>query len=272
MKNELLLFLILIFGQITAECQIISGQVVDESQNPLPYVNIGVIGYNRGTISTMDGKYKVDISGIDGSELLQFSSVGFKNVDFKIGDLINNDKNILNIVMKKKVYTLPEVVILPDNDKTYFIGSRRRGRFAWTYSDAINGAEIGTLFNNKDTIYLRNFYFHIRNTYCDSIHYRINIYNVKNEMPDTIINPKDIFFTSKKKRGWERINISEYGIIVNDDFIITLETIIGWCKEDYKKIHLSVRREGLSYYKKSSMAPWNILGNNMSFRVEFSKY
>jgi hypothetical protein len=45
----------------------------------------------------------------------------------------------------------------------------------WAWSEAINGAEIVTLFTNNKTISLEN--FHIRKNICDSILYRIKIYS-----------------------------------------------------------------------------------------------
>jgi hypothetical protein len=85
MKKAILLVFIL-FGQITLNGQTISGRVSDENQNPLPYVNIGIIGLNRGTISCINGRYHIDVSNVDNEKLLRFSAIGYESVGYS-GDI-----------------------------------------------------------------------------------------------------------------------------------------------------------------------------------------
>lgn len=273
MKRKLFLILVLL-GQLTSNAQNISGRLIDENHNPLPYVNIGVVGLNRGTISSANGTYHIDISGIDNERILRFSSVGFESIEFKVGELKTKQTEVLNITFKEKIFNIQEVVVKPNNDKPIYIGGKKAGKMAWIWSEAINGAEIGTLFKNAKPIFLDKFYFHVRKNYCDSILYRIRIYDGENEYPSKIINTKDIRFVSKTKKGWDSVDLSGYNITIDSDFIITLETLESWTSGKYRTTHLSVgnAKGGLSYSKASSMSPWTEFGNQMSFKIEIKEY
>lgn len=273
MKRNLL-FIILLLGQISVNAQSISGKLIDENQNPLPYVNIGIVGLDKGTISSSNGMYKIDISGVDNEEIVRFSMVGYVSIDFKVGDLKAKQKEMLNLTMKEKIIQLPEVVVKPSKEKPVYLGSKRAGNMAWIWSEAINGAEIGTLFRNNKSILLKKLYFHISKNYCDSILYRIKIYSSKNEYPQKIINKQDIRFVSKKKKGWESVDLLNYNITISSDFILTLETLESWTNGKYRTTHLSVgrsKKDTWSFSRASSMAEWVEFGNPISFKIEIKE-
>lgn len=269
MKEKILTVLLLLLLHFSVKSQIISGKVMDENKNALPYTNIGIVGLDKGTISSNKGLFSIDISNINKGKILRFSFVGFKSVDFTIGDLISDKVSRLNIIMNKETFQLDEIIIKSNNEEPIYIGAKKRGRMSWIWSESTKGAEIGTLFKiNKPTL-LKKIYFYINKSYCDSIHYRLRIYDGTEEFPVKIINTKDIRFISKTKKGWESIDISNYDIKIDTDFIITLETLESWTSGKYRTTHLSVsRKQGNSYSKTSSMAQWTEFGNEMSFKIE----
>ena len=272
-KNLSLIILISLFATVAVNGQTISGTVTDENQKLLPYVNIGIIGLNRGTISNSDGKYYVDISGIDSEKILRFSHVGFEHRDFKIHDLNECEDFTLNVVMKENIFQLKEVIIRTKKTEPIYIGSKRAGRNYWMYDEAINGFEIGTFFQNDKLITLNKFYFHVKRNYCDSIYYRLKIYDIKKDLPNKIINSKDIKFISKLKKGWESVDLYEYNLEVSTNFIITLEVLESWTSGNYRTTHLSASgTSSISYRRPSSMAPWLQFGPGMSFRLEVSHH
>ena len=268
MKEKILITILLLL-QISVNGQIISGKITDENKKVLPYTNIGVIGLDKGTISSDKGLYSINISNIDKEKTLRFSYVGFKNVDFRIGDLISDKVSVLNITMKEETFQLDEIVIKQNNEKPVFIGAKKRGRMSWIWSEAIKGAEIGTLFKIDKPTLLKKVYFHVNKNYCDSIYYRLRIYDGTGGFPSKTINNDDIRFISKIKKGWESVDVSDYDIKINTDFIITLETLESWTSGEYRTTHLSVsRKQGNSYSRTSSMAQWTEFGNEMSFKIE----
>lgn len=82
----------------------ISGQVTDPSGNPLPGVNVTIAGTTVGTISDIDGNFKLDMP--EGSNRLLFSFVGFETVEQDV-----NNQQFLDIIMREDERSLDEVVV-----------------------------------------------------------------------------------------------------------------------------------------------------------------
>lgn len=126
MKSQKVLFLILICGglgtsplfaedylgldarsMISEQVGIrVSGTILDKEKNPLPGVNITVVGQTdfAGTITDMDGHFYINV-GSKESEL-EISYVGFKTQRIKVGNNIN-----FNVILEEDVETLEEVVV-----------------------------------------------------------------------------------------------------------------------------------------------------------------
>ncbi len=81
----------------------VKGTVTDETNTPLPGVNILVKGTKTGTTTDFDGKYA--LSAPAGSTLV-FSYVGYKPVEIKV-----TKGGIYNIVMKPTAESLGQVVV-----------------------------------------------------------------------------------------------------------------------------------------------------------------
>ncbi|MFS4455112.1 carboxypeptidase-like regulatory domain-containing protein [Maribacter sp. 2304DJ31-5] len=268
-----LIFVIVTIGQTSLNAQIVSGKLIDENKKPMAYVNIGVIGLNRGAISSKKGLYNIDITGIDDEKIAKFSHVGYESVEFKIGELKKKHAESLNITLKKRIFKLQEVVIRPNNNQPVNIGAKRRGMMSWIWSEAISGAEIGTLIKNDKPVLLDKLLFHVRKNYCDSILYRVKIYDGKDKFPQEIINTEDIRFVSKKKKGWDCVDLSDYNIAVDGGFIIALETLESWSNDEFRTTHLSLSNvKKLSFSRTSSMAKWTVFLNEMSFKVKVKEY
>jgi len=83
--------------------RIITGQVVDDKNQPIPGVSIVVKGTTTGTITDTNGKYSLKIP--DNAESLVFSFIGMKTVEVEIGN-----QSVINVVMKEDIISLNEVV------------------------------------------------------------------------------------------------------------------------------------------------------------------
>ena len=82
----------------------VTGQVTDEDGNPLPGVTVTVKGSNVGTISDIEGNYKVP--RVKGT-FLSFAYIGMESVDLRVGD-----QDTLNVTMETDVQALSEVVVI----------------------------------------------------------------------------------------------------------------------------------------------------------------
>lgn len=85
----------------------VSGRVVDASNEPLPGVNISIVGTKDRTISDVDGNFYIEIKSGKQSELA-ISYVGFETQR----QVVSPSKNALNITLKEIPSSLNEVVVV----------------------------------------------------------------------------------------------------------------------------------------------------------------
>lgn len=87
-----------------AQVKIVTGKVTDETQLPLPGVNILIQGANRGAVTDFDGKYSLEVTV---GQTLQFTSVGFEEQLVKVGA-----SNIIDVSLKESATALDEVFVV----------------------------------------------------------------------------------------------------------------------------------------------------------------
>jgi TonB-linked SusC/RagA family outer membrane protein len=99
----LILFLCTLIGH--AQQKTITGTVVDDSNLPIPGVNVKVLGTKSGTLTDIDGKFKIGLS--DKNQTLEFSFIGFANqkIDMK-------GKSTITVKLTSGSVGLQEVVIV----------------------------------------------------------------------------------------------------------------------------------------------------------------
>jgi TonB-linked SusC/RagA family outer membrane protein len=84
--------------------QTIRGKVVDDTQQPLPGVNVLLKGTTTGTATDMNGNYSIQAP--DGNGILVFSAIGFVSEEMPI-----NNQTTINMTMLPDIKTLNEVVV-----------------------------------------------------------------------------------------------------------------------------------------------------------------
>lgn len=100
------LFFVIIYLQISA--QSISGYILNEENQPIPYANIYFTELQTGTSSDQDGKYFMTIS-VEGEYEMIISSLGYTTKTFKI---ILREKDLKkNIWLRSSESALDEIVV-----------------------------------------------------------------------------------------------------------------------------------------------------------------
>ncbi len=103
--KRILLFLFLLLSGISFSQTTISGTIVDENSQPVPGVNVIVVGTSSGTVSDFDGKFALTTNQ-DPPFTVQASSVGFSTETQEV----TSKNQILNFTVKEGT-SLDEVVI-----------------------------------------------------------------------------------------------------------------------------------------------------------------
>lgn len=83
----------------------VSGTVVDEQNEPLPGVNIKVVGTSQGTISDINGNYSLSYTGKN--VILDFSYIGYDSQTISV-----SGKTVLNVKLNPSDKVLNEVVVV----------------------------------------------------------------------------------------------------------------------------------------------------------------
>lgn len=83
---------------------IITGKITDENGQPIPGVNVIIIGTSTGTQTDFDGEYT--INAVKGS-VLEYSFIGYESQKITVGE-----SNTINLVMKEETSALDEVVVI----------------------------------------------------------------------------------------------------------------------------------------------------------------
>ena len=99
----LTLFLAFAVQLAFAQEKTISGTISDENGLSMPGVNVLVVGTTNGTQTDFDGKYSISANP---SDVIQYSSVGYKSVDKTVGTNSNISFN-----MEVDVTAIDEVVV-----------------------------------------------------------------------------------------------------------------------------------------------------------------
>nr|WKN34556.1 TonB-dependent receptor [Tunicatimonas sp. TK19036] len=88
-----------------AQDRTVSGKVNDENGDGLPGVNILVKGTATGTVTDIDGNYKLTVN--ESSTTLVFSSIGFLSEEVAVGN-----QSEIDIVLMPDIQSLSEVVVV----------------------------------------------------------------------------------------------------------------------------------------------------------------
>ncbi|WP_245706047.1 SusC/RagA family TonB-linked outer membrane protein [Catalinimonas alkaloidigena] len=97
--------LLLLTGNLLAQSRTVSGKVVSaQDQTPLPGVNVSEKGTTNGTVTDVNGRYSLTVSG---DATLVFSFIGFTAQEVAL-----NNRSVVDVTLAEDVQALNEVVVV----------------------------------------------------------------------------------------------------------------------------------------------------------------
>lgn len=218
-----LLFTCSIFSQ-----KVVSGTVVDsETNETIPYVNIGILKQSLGTVSNESGKFEFEVKDDFMKDTIKVSSIGYKTISLVASDFIEKMKVNAVLPLTADVTELSEVTITARELKEKVLGNKARSK-SLKLGFSVNelGNELGIKINIKNNpTFLKSFNTHIVTNTNTSLKYRLNIYSIKNGLPDKKIVNENIIFPIDVEKGDFSLNLEKYRIYVEDDIYCTIELI-----------------------------------------------
>ena len=258
-KTPLFLFAFLLSFTVLNAQHILQGRIIDAfTKEPLPFVNIGVLKKELGTVSNEDGFFFLEVPDLFAKETLRFSMIGFDERDFQVADLEAILLSNNTLVLAEQTTFLEEVVLTAEKKwDTRVSGNSTTSKLLITgFTSNQLGNEIALLVKVKKTpAYIDGIQFSVVENIYPEVRFRVNVYSSDYRFPDENIMKENIFVTLKQSEGLISVDLKEYDILVDDDVFISLE----WIDEDLgsEGLWFSAGVFGKSIYARStSQAEW----------------
>ena len=184
----LLLFPVCLFAQ---ERVTVKGRIINEQGEAVEYVQLGIPELRIGTISTVDGRFEIDVP----CDTLQFFHVSYQTAAYPVSGAADD----VVIVMKEQELQ-PAVFIGGKTKKKYLVSpgvkiSEHLGGGDFYMPGGGKGTELGTIARAKKPFLIKNIQFTILNNYIPGCVASINVYRIEDD-PETFVNilHKPIYF------------------------------------------------------------------------------
>ncbi len=253
----------------------LKGSILDQNSNePLPYASIGLLNKPFGTLTDSAGNFHFKFGNEYLNDSLQISMVGYNSKLIALRDLLHGGA-FQTIKLLPKSNTLKEMVFRNHKTETAIIGREKSGSLLQVSIHNKNalaetiGSEMGMrMKNNKKGAYLKDFNWYISQNNFTSIKFRINIYSLKNDWPDSLLYNRQILYTAdKNKTGWCHVDLDTLGIQVDGDFLISLQWVESKLENNLKPITLVPTTLTFSkncYVRIASQDKWKRMGIHLS--------
>ncbi|MGA0896705.1 MAG: carboxypeptidase-like regulatory domain-containing protein [Flavobacteriaceae bacterium] len=205
------------------------GQVIDQdSKESLPFVNIGFVGKNIGTVSDGSGYFVLEFpENISPETLLRFSMLGYETKEFSFEEFLKN--NTLTIPLKEEVTTLNEVIVTTKRGsyQTKILGNNTTSKLIYAaFTTNKLGNEMGFVVRGrKKPMILKQFSISIVENDYGPIRFRLNFYDLNEGLPNKSLIDENIFIETDITSGIVRKDLSPYEIVIDQDFFIAIEWI-----------------------------------------------
>lgn len=225
-KYALLFFFFSAF--IKAQTSLV-GQVVDKlNQEPLPFVNIGLVDQNIGTVSDEQGYFELEVNeATQANAKMRFSMIGFDPITYTLNEFIKQD--ILLVEMNEKSTQLDEVILTKTQKKfqTKILGNKTTSQLLYAaFTTNKLGNEMGFIVRGrKHPMILKKFNISLVENDYGPIKFRLNIYNVEDGFPKESILKQNIFVETDVESGIVTTDLTPYDIVIDGDFFMAIEWI-----------------------------------------------
>ncbi|MBB6236919.1 pimeloyl-ACP methyl ester carboxylesterase [Pedobacter sp. AK013] len=187
--------------KVRAQSQELPGETINALTGlPVPFVSIGIKNKAIGTVSDSLGRYILSYrqDEISKTDSLIFSAIGFHTVKMDLEQFLSGNKTIM---LKELPLQLKTVKIKAEvrKMKSYGRWSANLVFFPAMYktipkfSDE-KGREQATILKIGPDVYLRKLNFGINRRHFKRIKLRLNVYGIKNGIPDHSLLDKDVVF------------------------------------------------------------------------------
>ena len=208
----------------------IQGRIINEKGEAVEYVQVGIPKLNIGTVSTVDGHFKITVP----ADTLEFHHVSYQAARFPV----TTEADDLVIVLQE--LELPPVVLIAGETKEKYLvrpGKNilgNKGSISIVLSTReFKGGELGSVARTKKKFKIKDIEFTVRDNSIPDCVASINIYRIedKNESFVNVLN-KPIYFNVPVSKTPQKLVIhpSETVMLEPGKYFIAFQ-IVGCNKE-----------------------------------------
>ncbi len=227
MKSLLLFFICLLSHSLCGQTTIDGIIKNANTKDPVPYVNIGILNRNKGTVSNEKGEFALEIPKTFTNDTIRISSIGYSTKHYVANEFIKILRETGNISLSEKEIELNEVIVADKKLKEKVIGNKTKSRMMrGGFKNSELGNELGIKIKIKRSpTYINKFHANLTSNTGEQMKFRLNFYSINKGLPgDRIIN-ESIIFQIDVNEGKFTLDLSKYNIIVENDFFLTIELI-----------------------------------------------
>ena len=230
MSKYVLFLLVLILNYVSGFGQTeLIGQVIDAlTEEPIPYVNIGLVDENIGTVSDEQGYFQLEIDPLQYSQSnLRFSMIGFESKTYVLQEYLQ--KELLIIPLTEESTELEEVVVSTKRTQfeTKILGNKTTTKFIYAaFTTNKLGNEMGFVVRQrKRPMILKKFNISLVENDYGFIRFRLNFYSVENGLPTSTLLKENIIIETDATSGIVSKDLAPYEIVIDEDFFVAIEWI-----------------------------------------------
>jgi hypothetical protein len=252
------LLFFLLFFPIAVLSQIVTGKIVNEDNEPVPYTNITLLRNKIGSCTNLDGTFKLDIAG-EKLDSIKFTSIGYEALTLPLAN-IGKGNNLGILTLKKSNLFIDEVLVLSskiDYSKKHKLGLDKVDNVSFY---TLYGDEICTFIPNvkhrKGKLAAVNLYLSRRDKadYTADLNVKLYFLDTVRYKPGKLLYAKNIIVSPGNKKQVLSINLDDKNIYIpNEGVCIGIE----WIGHD-KGSGTYTLGPGLKYTNASrKMLTWN---------------
>jgi hypothetical protein len=224
-SHKALIFILLLSLEGVVLGQSYVGTVLSNEDNSIiPYVNVGIIGKNVGTVTDATGNFKINLEEIYNNDSVRFSMIGYEPKSFLVSTFRN--RPVKEVYLSPVCYHLCEVKVKCPKTRDIMLGDPvTSDELKSGFADNELGSELGIKVSTKGKVRLENINLNVATCTYDSVTYRLNIYQAvnKNDFKNILTEPIYISFSKDNIEDVITLDLKKYFITIEGNVLITLE-------------------------------------------------
>lgn len=222
--------------EVFSQSTIISGIVVDDQNQPIPFVHVYSMG-NFGTICNENGFFRVKLDPSIHQDSVVFSSIGFYEKKVALTGLFSEDTLIIKL--SKKDYQLNEVQITPLEETVVLGPDYASGQLPHYFLSTIP-FQIGIVIDVPFQAKLKSAHYYIKKTKYSKTPFRVRVYKYDTitSKPSTEVTKRRVLGKLEKRKGWAKINLQDENIFVQKEKIFVAFEVVFMGDDYYHEMKL----------------------------------